>query len=187
MATLDEERYVDKCLDQGIGQGYPPELVTLWVVDGGSTDRTVEIVRRRAEDEPRLRLIAQARRTNLPEALNLAISRSHGALVAKIDTHGYPERDFLRRAAEAFETAEPEVGCVGGMPEQRGETRFGEALAIPRGSAFGVGGGTYAISGDRRFVPSVQCGVYKRSVLDRVGSFDPVMAFGEDDELDWRV
>jgi cellulose synthase/poly-beta-1,6-N-acetylglucosamine synthase-like glycosyltransferase len=159
--------------------------VRIWLVDGGSADRTGEIVRRVAAGEPRLTLIADGRRLNLPEALNIAIERSAGELIAKIDAHGYPERDFLSRAVAAFES--PEIGCVGGLPIQEGETRFGEALAAARGSSFGVGGGTYAIKGDRRLVNSVQCGVYRRSVLERVGAFDPTMSFGEDDELNWRV
>jgi cellulose synthase/poly-beta-1,6-N-acetylglucosamine synthase-like glycosyltransferase len=159
--------------------------VRIWLVDGGSADRTVELARRVAEAEPRLTVIADGRRLNLPEALNVAIEQSAGELVAKIDAHGYPERDFLSRAVAAFES--PEIGCVGGMPIQEGETPFGEAVAAARGSSFGVGGGTYAIRGDRRFVDSVQCGVYRRSVLERVGPFDPLMSFGEDDELNWRV
>src|SRR5918999_2442426 len=72
------------------------------------------------------------------------------------------------------------------MPIQEGETRFGDAVAAARTSAFGVGGGSYAIKGDREFVASVQCGVYRRTVLEHVGAFDPAMNFGEDDELDWR-
>lgn len=187
LSTFNEERYIERCLDQVIGQDYAPELVKVWLVDGGSSDRTVELVRRRAEAEPRLELIAERGRLNLPEALNLAIARSSGDLVAKIDAHGYPEGDFVSRAVDAFESGGSGVGCVGGMPDQEGETRFGEALALARASAFGVGGGTYAIKGDREFVPSVQCGVYRRSVLDDVGPFDPEMNFGEDDELDWRV
>lgn len=187
LSTFNEEHYIERCLDQVIGQDYPPDLVRIWLVDGGSSDRTVEIVRRRAEAEPRLEVIAERGRLNLPEALNLAIAGSSGDLVAKIDAHGYPEGDFVSRAVEAIESGGSEVGCVGGMPEQEGETRFGEALALARASAFGVGGGTYAIKGDREFVPSVQCGVYRRSVLEHVGPFDPEMNFGEDDELDWRV
>ena len=187
MSTFNEERYIERCLDHVVGQDYPPELVRIWIVDGGSSDATVDILRRRAEREPRLTVVADGTRLNLPEALNLAIERSSGDLVAKIDAHGYPERDFLSRAVAALETGGPEVGCVGGMPIQEGETRFGDAVAAARTSAFGVGGGSYAIKGDREFVASVQCGVYRRSVLEHVGTFDPAMNFGEDDELDWRV
>jgi succinoglycan biosynthesis protein ExoA len=183
MSTFNEERHIARCLEHVLGQDYPPELVRIWLVDGGSSDRTVEIARRVAD--PRLTVIADGRRLNLPEALNLAIERSAGELVAKIDAHGYPERDFLSRAVAAFES--PDVGCVGGMPIQEGDTPFGEAVAAARGSSFGVGGGTYAIKGDRMSVDSVQCGVYRRSALERVGAFDPAMNFGEDDELNWRV
>src|SRR4029079_18910815 len=142
MSTFNEERHIARCLEEVIGQDYPPERVRIWLVDGGSTDRTVEIAA--GVDEPRLTVIADGGRLNLPEALNVAIERSSGELIAKIDAHGYPERDFISRAVEAFEAAPPDVGCVGGMPEQEGETRFGEAVAIARASAFGVGGGTYA-------------------------------------------
>jgi succinoglycan biosynthesis protein ExoA len=185
MSTFNEERHIARCLEDVVGQDYPPELVRIWLVDGGSSDRTVAIAAAVAAREPRLTVIADGRRLNLPEALNLAIERSAGELVAKIDAHGYPERDFLSRAVAAF--AGPEIGCVGGMPIQEGDTAFGAALAAARGSSFGVGGGTYAIKGDRQFVDSVQCGVYRRSVLERVGGFDPAMNFGEDDELNWRV
>jgi len=185
MSTLNEERHIARCLQEVIRQDYPAELVRIWLVDGGSSDRTVEIAARLADAEPRMTVIADGRRLNLPEALNVAIERSSGELIAKIDAHGYPERDFVSCAVAAFESAE--IGCVGGMPIQEGETPFGEALATARGSRFGVGGGTYAIKGDRKFVDSVQCGVYRRSVLDRVGAFDPAMNFGEDDELNWRV
>jgi succinoglycan biosynthesis protein ExoA len=185
MSTFNEERHIARCLEDVVGQDYPAELVRIWLVDGGSSDRTVAIAAAVAAREPRLTVIADGRRLNLPEALNLAIERSSGELVAKIDAHGYPERDFVSRAVAAF--AGPEIGCVGGMPIQEGDTAFGEALAAARGSSFGVGGGTYAIKGDRQFVDSVQCGVYRRSVLERVGGFDPAMNFGEDDELNWRV
>jgi cellulose synthase/poly-beta-1,6-N-acetylglucosamine synthase-like glycosyltransferase len=33
----------------------------------------------------------------------------------------------------------------------------------------------------------VQCGAYRKHELDAVGGFDPAMAFGEDEELNWRL
>src|SRR5919108_325016 len=52
VSTYNEERYIERCLDHVIGQDYPPELVRIWLVDGGSSDRTVEILRRRAAAPP---------------------------------------------------------------------------------------------------------------------------------------
>jgi len=107
--------------------------------------------------------------------------------VAKIDAHGYPERDFLSRAILAFAQSPGDVACVGGRPRQIGETEFGRALALARTSRFGVGSSGYANKAEFGFVDTVQCGVYRRRALVEVGGFDPAMNFGEDEEANWRL
>jgi succinoglycan biosynthesis protein ExoA len=187
ISTYNEERHVGPCLDAVLSQDYPAELVRVWLIDGGSSDDTVRIALERARANPRLTVIEEGRRLNLPAALNIGIARSSGDLVAKVDAHGYPAEDFLRRAVEAFASEGPELACVGGRPHQSGETRFGTALAMARRSRFGVGGSGYAGANTRGFVDTVQCGVYRRDALVDVGGFDPEMPYGEDEELNWRL
>lgn len=187
ISTLNEERYVERCLEHVLGQDYPRELVSVVLVDGGSTDRTVELAGRMAAQDPRLEVVADGRRRTLPEALNVGIARGSGELVAKIDAHGYPATDFLRRAVEAFDSGGEDIACVGGRPEQTGETEWGVAAALARTSRFGTGGSVYAGTSQRELVDTVQCGVYRREALERVGGFDDSMAYGEDDELNWRL
>lgn len=187
VSTYNEEAYIDRCLDFVLGQDYPSDRITVWLVDGGSTDGTVAAARRWAVRDPRLVIIADGVRRNLPAALNVAIERGEGELVAKIDAHGYPERDFLTRAVEAFRSEGHDVACTGGRPEQEGETAFGTAVALARTSRFGVGGSVYAGSSRREMVDTVQCGVYRRAPLVAVGSFDPAMNYGEDEEVNWRL
>ena len=187
MSTFNEERYIDRCMEAVRGQDYPRESVRIWVVDGGSSDRTVELLERHAAADDRIVVIADGERINLPAALNVAIERSDGELVAKVDAHGYPERDFLSRAVEVFTAGGASVACVGGRPVQDGETPFGRALALARTSPVGVGGSGYGETSEHSLVDTVQCGVYRRDVLEAVGSFDPTMNFGEDEELNWRI
>lgn len=187
MSTYNEEAYIERCLDAVLEQDYAPERTRILLVDGGSTDRTVEIVRRRATSDNRFTVIADGRRLNLPEALNVALERSSGEFVAKIDAHGYPERDFVRRAVEAFADGPSDLACVGGRPTQHGETAFGSAAALARTSRFGVGASGYADDRSLAFVDTVQCGVYRRDALSRVGNFDPRMNYGEDEEVNWRL
>lgn len=187
LSTFNEEGYIGRCLDYTLGQDYPADGLRVILIDGGSSDRTVEICRARAEQDPRLVVIADGRRLNLPAALNVGLEICDADLVAKIDAHGYPDRDFLRRAAAAFEAGGPEVACVGGRPVQEGETIFGRAVAIARTSRFGVGGSEYAGTTTRSFVDTVQCGIYRRRELEAVGRFDPAMNYGEDEELNWRL
>jgi succinoglycan biosynthesis protein ExoA len=187
MSTFNEEDYVGRCLANVLAQDYEPALVRVLLVDGGSTDGTVAEARSIAEADSRLTVIADGRRRNLPAALNLALETSNAELVAKIDAHGFPEHDFLRRAVEIFASEDPDVACVGGRPLQEGVSPFGEAVAIARTSNFGVGGSVYAGKAAREFVDTVQCGVYRRSALDEVGFFDEDMNYGEDEELNWRL
>jgi succinoglycan biosynthesis protein ExoA len=187
VSTFNEERYVGRCLECVLGQDYPADRMRVLVIDGGSTDATVDIARRYAATDERVEVIADGQRRNLPESLNLARARSSGELVAKIDGHGYPERDFLRFAAEKLGRRETKLACVGGRPVQEGETRFGRAVALARTSRFGVGASEYAGRSDQTLVDTVQCGVYDRKALDEVGWFNPEMNFGEDEELNWRL
>jgi cellulose synthase/poly-beta-1,6-N-acetylglucosamine synthase-like glycosyltransferase len=187
VSTFNEERYVERCLEHVLTQDYPRELIAVVLVDGGSSDRTVELAQRLAERDERLELVADGSRRSLPEALNVGIGRGSGDLVAKIDAHGFPARDFVARAVDAFATAGDEVACVGGRPEQTGETPWGTAAALARTSRFGTGGSVYAGTTRRELVDTVQCGVYRRDALLQVGGFDATMVYGEDDELNWRL
>lgn len=187
VSTFNEERYVDRCLDAVREQDYPAEALKIWVVDGGSTDGTVDRIRAHAAEDDRIVVIADGVRRNLPEALNVAIERCDGDMIAKVDAHGWPERDYIRRSVEAFAAGGEKVGCVGGRPVQQGETRFGDAVALARGSRVGVGASEYAGSVDVGTVDTVQCGVYRAAPLREVGSFDPEMNFGEDEEVNWRL
>lgn len=187
MSVLNEEAYLARCLDALLAQDYPRDLLGVIFVDGGSTDRTLEIARQRAATDSRLTIIADRGRLNLPDALNLGLEISTADLVAKIDGHGYPEPDFVRRAAAILADEPADVAAVGGRPEQEGETEWGDAVATARASRFGTGGSVYAGTSAREYVDSVQCGVYWRAALEAVGGFDATMAYGEDDELNWRL
>ena len=187
VSTFNEERHLARCLESLLAQDYPADRMKVFVIDGGSTDATVEVANGFAREDGRVEVMADGVRRNLPASLNLARERSRGDLVAKVDGHGYPENDFLRLAAENLSNGHARLGCVGGRPVQAGETRFGRALALARTSRFGVGGSDYAGTGTRATVDTVQCGVYTRGALDEIGWFDPEMNYGEDEELNWRL
>ena len=187
ICTYNEAVHVRRCLEAVLSQDYPVDRLTAWVIDGGSTDGTQEILREAARSDPRIKLIGDGRRLTLPEALAIGLSESSGEYVAKIDAHGYPERDYVRRAVEHFREGPGELGCVGGRPLQEGETLFGEAIALARTSRFGVGASEYAGTSSAGYVESVQCGIYRRDALVWVGGFDTAMNYGEDEEANWRL
>jgi glycosyltransferase involved in cell wall biosynthesis len=166
-------------------QTYPQELLEIVVVDGGSTDGTVEFVQAVARKDPRVRLLGGPG-VNTPLAMNLGIEASSGALVAKIDGHGWINPEFLSVAQRVL-NADSSAGCVGGVVRPVAETSVERAISIARFSRFGVGGGVYTVGARIQYVDSVQCGVYRRAALEDAGGFDPALVYGEDEELNFRV
>lgn len=183
--AFNEETQIAACLDHIDAQRYPADLVSVWVVDAGSTDKTAAVVA--AREREGLELLSPGERLNAAEAVNAGVRAGSAPLVARVDAHTRLHPEYLRRAADAFAEAPPDVACVGGQPEQVGETRFGRAVAIARRSQFGVGHSVYADTRAQAFVETVQAGVYRREALDAVGGFIETMLVGEDEELNWRL
>lgn len=185
--AYNEEAHIGRCLDHVFAQDYPADRIAVVVVDAGSSDRTVEVVRARKLDQPALRLLIGDVRLNAGQAMNAGIAAGTGELIARVDAHTYIEPDYLRRAAEIFAELGPGLALAGGQPHQVGETRFGRAVTLARRSRFGVGGSVYADRRPRAFVDTVQGGVYRRAALEAIGGFASSVPTGEDEECNWRL
>lgn len=185
MTFRNEEGFLPDCLRAVCEQDYPRDRYELIAVDGGSSDRSVDIL----EQFPwniQHDIIAPGRPLSIPEAMNIGIHRARGNIIIKLDAHGYPGRGFIRVIAEAL-CRDPQIGAAGGRIVQIGTTATGWAVAWTRTSSFGVGRGPYTLGEREAFVDSLQCAGYRRDVLDKVGLFDEEIGLGEDEELNWRV
>ncbi len=181
----NEEEYIGRCLQSVLDQDYPEELIEVIVVDGGSNDSSLEIVKKLAEEHPNIELMGGPG-VNCPAAMNIGIKSAAGELISKIDAHGYVASDFLRMSIE-YLTEDEEIKCVGGPIRPVPETSIAEANAGARSSVFGVGKSGYSMNKKPQFVYTVQCGTYERSVFGEIGLFDESLQFGEDEEVNWRI
>ena len=185
MPVRDEAAHLPVALDAIAAQTYPSHLVEIIVVDGGSTDGTLEMVRRRMRSDPRIRLLGGPG-VNTPHAMELGTGAARGDLIAKVDGHGWINEEFLEIAVREMQ-ADPTLGCVGGLIRPVASTTVERAIALARFSRLGVGGGVYTLSERTQDTDTVQCGVYRRQALAQAGGFDPALPFGEDEELNFRV
>jgi succinoglycan biosynthesis protein ExoA len=165
-------------------QDYPAALIDVTVADGGSTDRTREIVQRLASQDPRVRLIDNPRQRQAA-GLNLAIAASRGEVVARLDGHAEWQPGHIRRCVELLQ--ETGADNVGGSINAVGETLLGTAAAFASSSPFGVGGARYRYWTRVTETDTVFLGCYRRSALERVGAFDERVAAQEDYELNYRI
>ncbi|MGE5691559.1 MAG: glycosyltransferase family 2 protein [Pseudomonadota bacterium] len=100
--TLNAAKYLDECLGSVRAQDYPQDLVEVLVVDGGSTDATVEIARRHGA-----RVLANPLRTG-ESGKAVGVRAATGDLVLMVDSDNVlVGDDWLRRMVRPLE--DPEV------------------------------------------------------------------------------
>lgn len=108
LTTLNGAAYLRESLDSCLKQTYP--RLELIVVDGGSTDGTLDIL---AEyRDPRLHLIHQINNEGrLPGALNLGLAAAHGDYLTWMQDDCIYHPEAITRLVGALE-ANPQVGHV---------------------------------------------------------------------------
>jgi succinoglycan biosynthesis protein ExoA len=178
----NEERSIGAALDSIARQTY--RQLQIVVVDDGSTDRTGEIVRSRADSDPRIELVPSPRR-GIPAALNQGLEVARGTWLVRVDAHSTIAPSYVERLVAHLQ--EGRWGGVGGRKDGHGETSAGRAIAAAMGSRFGVGNSKYHYATDVEEVDHLPFGAYPRDVVRRVGGWDERLVANEDYELDYRL
>ena len=184
LPVFDEERHIEACLDSVLGQDYPSDRYEVIVADGGSTDRTRDIVGAIARRDPRVCLIDNPGRMQAA-GLNRAILASCGDVIARQDGHAEWAPDHLRRSVALLRSTGADN--VGGRQEAVGDGPSGRAIARAMSSPFGVGGARFRYSEREAEMPTVFLGTFRRSAFERVGLFDEAYPPHEDYELNERI
>ncbi|MBL7160312.1 MAG: glycosyltransferase [Candidatus Aenigmarchaeota archaeon] len=169
------EGSVGKCLDALLNQDYMGEKEII-VVDNGSTDRTVDIVR--GFD---VKLISQGRR-GPAAARNMGVGKASGEIVLFTDADCIPAMDWVSRMVEPF--ADLGIwGVQGAYQTEQKElmARFSQVEIAERYERM-------KRFGDVDFIGTYSAG-YRKEVFSRLGGFDESfpLASGEDTEFSYRL
>ncbi|HUR48286.1 MAG TPA: glycosyltransferase [Acidimicrobiales bacterium] len=178
----NEERYIRRALEEIRLQSYA--ALEILVVDGGSDDRTREIVAEQATADPRIRLIDNPRKV-IPAGQNLALESARGAWLVTIGAHSTVNRDYIAIAVGHLRSGG--WGAVGGRVCTYGETRFGNAVTCAMGSWAGVGGARYDYSEQAQAIEHVPFPAYPTELIRRLGGWNERLIANSDVELNWRV
>lgn len=156
------------------------------VADGGSTDGTREIVRGRAADHRRLRLLDNPARLQAA-AVNLAVARfGEGAeWLLRLDAHSaYPADYGDILLAEARRTGADSV--VVSMHAQ-GQGFLQRVIAEAQNSRLGNGGSAHRLAGGGAWVDHGHHALMRIGAFRGVGGYDESFSHNEDAELDRRL
>ena len=104
---LNAERYIEEAIQSVLAQDYP--RIEYLVMDGGSTDGTLDILRRY---EGRLHWVSEKDR-GTPDAINRGFARTHGEIFAYLNADDAYLPGAISAAVRAFQ-ADPEAAVVYG-------------------------------------------------------------------------
>lgn len=184
---LNEERYITALLDSLAAQDYGAGDIEVLVADGGSTDRTRELVRDYQSPFRRLALVDNPRRITVA-GLNEGMAASAGDCWIIIGAHSSVRPDFVRQSVDALKRTG--AACVGGPIDTIGEGTTHRAIAAAMSSPFGVGNAAFRYAGQdepERDVDTVPFGCYHRRVWDVVGPFDETVDGADEDSYNARL
>ena len=94
----NEEAHIAACIDGLWKQTYRGEMEVL-VVDGGSTDRSPEIVGELARSHPSVRLVANPRRRPAAAA-NIGVAAARGDVLCFLSAHGEPSPTYVEASVD---------------------------------------------------------------------------------------
>lgn len=180
--VLNEEAFIQNLIDTLLFSD--PKEKEIFIVDGGSVDKTVKIILENKEKYPNI-IYLENKEKSATHAFNKAFIESNGKYVAFIGAHANYSVNYFSYAVELLEQNKCDV--VGGVLKQEGKTDMGRMIAKCMSSKFGVGGTEFRTSNQEGFVQSVAFAVYKREIIEKVGLMDINLIRNQDDEFHYRI
>ncbi|MFP5333973.1 MAG: glycosyltransferase family 2 protein [Actinomycetes bacterium] len=183
MPVRDEERHLRDAVLGILEQRYPGRLEIVLAV-GPSRDRTGEVAASLQQEFPDVRLVDNPT-GRTPAGLNIAISATTNPVVVRVDGHGRLPPGYITTAVRLLE--ETGADNVGGMMVPEGVSGFEQAVARAMTSRMGIGGARFHVGGRAGPAETVYLGVFRRSVLERLGGFNESFVRAQDWELNHRI
>jgi glycosyltransferase involved in cell wall biosynthesis len=185
--TLNEEKFIASCLDSVLKQTYPSENMDIMVIDGGSTDKTQEIVEAYHTLYDNIRLIHNPGKIQ-SIAFNLGVKQSTAPYIIRLDAHVTYDMNYIANCINGLKHNE-KIGNIGGVCKIQpvNASLWAVTNAILNQSKFGIGGATFRIGGEAGEVDTVPFGCFPRKVIETVGGMREDLARGEDNEYNSRI
>jgi len=159
ITVFNEEGSIAELFESLLSQTKKPNEII--VVDGGSSDNTVEILRHFAKKDKRIRFLVEP--GSCAHGRNVSIDLAKNKIVALTDAGCIAKKDWLERITEPFKYKS--VGLVAGFYNMPAKTSLQTALSVFNG-----------VPEERfnptDFIPSARSVAFKKEVWREIGGFD---------------
>ena len=181
--VYNEEKHIRRCLESLKTQTYPIDKIEFIIIDGGSRDNTVSVIKE-FENDLSIILLHNEKRI-VTYALNMGIDNARGNYIVRMDAHAEYEKNYIEKCIYYLETADADN--VGGIAITKGSGFVGSANADILSSKFGVGNSGFRTGAESGYVDTVPFGAFRKELFEKIGKFNINLPRSEDNDLNSRI
>ena len=182
----NEQKHIKSCLDSIVNSDFDKTNLEVLLVDGGSTDKTLEIISSYIKNYPYFKLLHNSKQI-VPVAMNMGIKQAQGSYIIRLDAHASYPKDYLSKLI--YWHKKLNADNVGGIwiTETRIKTNTSNAIKNVLSDKLGVGS-SFRVGVDKiKEVDTVPFGCYKKEIFDKIGLYDERLVRNQDIELNKRL
>lgn len=189
VVVRNEENYIKISLKSLLEQDFPSNKYEVIVVDGMSTDNTMQSIKQVLEEyQGNTKVtILQNEKKLLASGWNMGIKNAKGSYVIRIDAHAKASKNFIQKSLEIIEKLPADVACVGGRLLSVSLEKEDKTISKVLSSPFGIGNSKFRYADKPQYVDTVAFGLYKKEVFKKVGYFDETLERNQDNNMHNRI
>jgi len=181
----NEEQHIEACLNSVLSQDYPSDKLEIQVVDGDSTDGSMQIVQERFIDAGAQVFLHRNPNRKTPCSLNIGVRAATGEVIIILGAHAEMLPDFI--AHSVANLRRENIYCCGGTLVNVGRTSVQMSIGAAMSHPFAMTTAPHRYSRKAGYVKTAVFGAYRREVFDAIGFFEEEGIISEDAELNWRI
>jgi len=174
VTVYNAERTIGKCLESILKLDYPKDKLEVLVIDDGSTDGSVDIIKKYPVK------LVRKQNSGYPSAMNTGIRISRGGIIVIVDSDIYISKDWLVKLLREFDDSK--VGIVEGYVATAPTRNFWAKLA-----GYEVEDRCIRIKSKYMDFLSSTCTAYRKEIFESVGFFDERLRRNSDEDLSNRA
>jgi glycosyltransferase involved in cell wall biosynthesis len=176
--VYNEAAHIAACLRSVLDQTYD-RVDEILVIDGGSTDATVELV----TGFDGVGVLDNPRRSQAA-GLNIGIAAARSEVIVRVDGHSVLDRDHIEQSVGALVATG--AAMVGAVMRPRGTTAFGRSVELAMATKLGVGPARFHHGGSG-WVDTAYLGTFWTDRARAIDGYDESLVPNEDAEFAHRL
>lgn len=178
--VLNGSKHIDNLIKSLINLDFPENKYEILIVDNGSRDRTLEIIRHHQLTSSQIKLFFEKIESSYA-ARNTGVRNATGEIIAFTDVDCVVDKNWLINIAKSF--SENSISCVAGKII----SGKGQSIVERYSAKIDILSQKNTLNSEFLPYPQTANAAYKKDIFNKIGCFDEKLTSGGDADFAWRM